>query len=209
MKRELKNVGFTLVELLIVIALIGVLAVALVATLNPIEQVNKARDARYKNDTSELLAAIERYYASTQSYPWYGEDICGDGGGTTCDNESFLGTEAQADGAGVVDSSATDGNGGLISSGELKPSCRNKEQCDSDVSDENKLHIIKESGSSGAVYVCFMPKAGTNRDPSKNPNLRLWDIFDDAGGYQTPATCDTDTVDWTDITTACFICVPE
>ena len=70
--------GFTLVELLIVIALISILAVAVLATINPIEQSNKARDARVQNDAAEVMNAYERYYASIQSYPWMdfeGEDV--------------------------------------------------------------------------------------------------------------------------------------
>ena len=70
---KIKNIarrGFTLVELLIVIALISILAVAVLATINPIEQANKARDARVQNDAAEVMNAYERYYASLQQYPW-------------------------------------------------------------------------------------------------------------------------------------------
>jgi len=38
-----RSKGFTLVELLIVIALIAILSVAVLATINPIEQANKAK----------------------------------------------------------------------------------------------------------------------------------------------------------------------
>ncbi len=62
--------GFTLVELLIVIALISILAVAVLATINPIEQANKARDASVLNDAAEVMNAYERYYANSQNYPW-------------------------------------------------------------------------------------------------------------------------------------------
>ena len=40
--------GFTLVELLIVIALISILSVAVLATINPIEQANKAKGGKLK-----------------------------------------------------------------------------------------------------------------------------------------------------------------
>ena len=42
-KRKIFESGFTLVELLIVIALIAILSVAVLATINPIEQSNKAK----------------------------------------------------------------------------------------------------------------------------------------------------------------------
>ena len=44
---KMKN-GFTLVELIIVIAVIGVLAVVLMMAINPIEQINKAKDTTKK-----------------------------------------------------------------------------------------------------------------------------------------------------------------
>ena len=54
--------GFTLVELLIVIALIAILSVAVLATINPIEQSNKARDAKFKNDAAEVMNSYERFW---------------------------------------------------------------------------------------------------------------------------------------------------
>jgi len=68
--RLLKNKGFTLIELLVVITLIGILAIAVLSAINPIEQVNKARDAGRRGDSAQLLKAIERYYASVEEYPW-------------------------------------------------------------------------------------------------------------------------------------------
>ena len=58
--------GFTLIELLVVITLIGVLAVAVLSALNPIEQINKARDAAKRADSSQLLASLDRYFASNE-----------------------------------------------------------------------------------------------------------------------------------------------
>ena len=40
MKQKLLQYGFTLVELLIVIALLGALAIGLLATVDPFEQLN-------------------------------------------------------------------------------------------------------------------------------------------------------------------------
>ena len=62
------NSGFTLIEMLIVIAVIGVLAVAVLSAINPIEQMRKARDTRRRSNAAELLNALERYYATNEDY---------------------------------------------------------------------------------------------------------------------------------------------
>ncbi|MBU1085313.1 type II secretion system GspH family protein, partial [Patescibacteria group bacterium] len=61
--------GFTLIELLVVISLIGVLAVAVLSAINPIEQLNKGRDAGRRADAAQIIKAIDRYYASYEAYP--------------------------------------------------------------------------------------------------------------------------------------------
>ena len=56
-----KNSGFTLLELLIVIAIIAVLSVALVIVLNPAEALRKSRDAQRISDLTTLKKAIGLY----------------------------------------------------------------------------------------------------------------------------------------------------
>ncbi|MFZ5365768.1 MAG: type II secretion system protein [Patescibacteria group bacterium] len=64
-----KNKGFTLTELLIVLALIAVLAVVTIAAINPIEQVRKAKDTGRQIYAGELLKAIERYQVTRKENP--------------------------------------------------------------------------------------------------------------------------------------------
>lgn len=61
--------GFTLVELVIVIAVIGVLATSLIVLVNPISQLQKSRDATRKSDLSQIRSALELYRADIGSYP--------------------------------------------------------------------------------------------------------------------------------------------
>ncbi len=56
--------GFTLVELLIVIAIIGVLAGVLLVALNPFEQFARARDAGRISAVTQIGRAISNYYTS-------------------------------------------------------------------------------------------------------------------------------------------------
>jgi len=60
-----KKGGFTLLELLIVIAIIAILSVALVIVLNPAETLKKSRDAQRISDLSTLKTAIGLYMTST------------------------------------------------------------------------------------------------------------------------------------------------
>jgi prepilin-type N-terminal cleavage/methylation domain-containing protein len=62
--------GFTLIELLVVIGILGILAAALIATIDPFEQLNKAQDSTVKNTMVEYITANIRYYATHNDYPW-------------------------------------------------------------------------------------------------------------------------------------------
>ena len=55
--------GFTLIELLIVLLILTIITLIVIAALNPIEQLNKARDRESETYAENLLAAIERYEA--------------------------------------------------------------------------------------------------------------------------------------------------
>lgn len=62
-----RNKGFTLVELLIVVAIIGILSTLLTANFIGVRQ--RARDAQRKADLRQIQSALELYRADQQSYP--------------------------------------------------------------------------------------------------------------------------------------------
>lgn len=70
-----KRLGFTLVELLVVISIIGLLATS--AFIGVSYSAKRARDTRRKADLRQLQKAVELYYDENQTYPntsgsWYG-----------------------------------------------------------------------------------------------------------------------------------------
>jgi type II secretion system protein G len=84
--------GFTLVEILIVIVLIGILAAGLIAVINPMEQIQKAQDTKRKSDLSQIQQAVEAYYQNIGKYPTSTTDfkIQGQDGNTVEWGASFL-----------------------------------------------------------------------------------------------------------------------
>lgn len=61
--------GFTLIELLIVIAIIGILAAGVLVAIDPVEQLNRGRDASRKSSISQLGRALQAYYTANSAYP--------------------------------------------------------------------------------------------------------------------------------------------
>jgi len=59
--------GFTLLELLIVIAILAILSAVTVVVLNPTELLRKARDSQRISDISSIKTAIAFYMTSTSS----------------------------------------------------------------------------------------------------------------------------------------------
>lgn len=62
-----KESGFTIVELLIVIVVIGILAALVVTTFSGIQR--KARDSERQTDINAIHGQVEAYYAQNGRYP--------------------------------------------------------------------------------------------------------------------------------------------
>jgi prepilin-type N-terminal cleavage/methylation domain-containing protein len=107
--------GFTLLELLIVIAIIAVLSVVLIVALNPAETLKKTRDSQRISDLSSLKTAIG-IYTTSKITPY----LDGPDGGPALPNEKCDGGTAADE---LVWVSATTDNGAITEDapGTLSP----------------------------------------------------------------------------------------
>jgi prepilin-type N-terminal cleavage/methylation domain-containing protein len=106
--------GFTLLELLIVIAVIAILSVVLVLVLNPAETLKKSRDAQRISDLNTLKTALGIYTTSTSSPLLAGaaNTACktGTGGGTYASGDLvYYSYPSDAPGAAITDATLDGG----------------------------------------------------------------------------------------------------
>lgn len=84
-KNSAKNAGFSLIELLVVISVIGILAGLLITNLVGVR--GRAGDTRAKSDLKSLKTALRLYYNDYQQYPAGNSGTmmgCGAAGTSSC-----------------------------------------------------------------------------------------------------------------------------
>ncbi len=81
MKKIFYKKGFTLVELLVVLALLSVIISGIILLINPAAILGKSNDARRKRDLRQIQTALELYRTDQGAYP-----ITGSSSFPTCDS---------------------------------------------------------------------------------------------------------------------------
>lgn len=148
--------GFTMIELLVVIAVIGVLSVAVLSSINPIEQINKGRDTRARSDAAQLINASDRYFSIAEQYPW----------NTTTDTYTATVTdyadEFIFDETGTVAGAETDWSWTdiLVTNAEIKQGFVNRLTNDDNVD----YYIEKAAAGNASMYTCFRPSSNAFQD---------------------------------------------
>ena len=204
---EVMQSGFTLVELLIVIALLGVIATIVIAAINPIEQANRASDAGMEADASQIISAISRYYVAHSIFPWNASSCVNPGTSSFCDSASGSSADdAFTNGAGAIKLISADDAavgvcgasgtgcrttatlGELANSLEIQKTFVNKNWVGV-TTVSSQLWVGKASGASSAAYVCWIPKATTNRQ-NIIKGLRVYDLTKALTSAGSPAAGD-------------------
>ncbi len=85
MKKITQLNGFTLIEVLVVISIIGILAAFILPNLTGVR--GRASDTQAKNNLNQLKSALRLYYNDAQTYP----DVAGE---TACSNAAISGAVA-------------------------------------------------------------------------------------------------------------------
>ncbi len=151
-----QSAGFTLIELLVVIGILGVLAAALVATIDPFEQLKKANDSKIKNIVVEFQNANVRYFTTHTSFPW--------------DDTNSTNTNCTGIGAADVIASPLNTspgllnclgnpttNGSLIAEGELKSAFT------TNLNDLKLVLVTWKLADKQALVVCFAPTSKSQK----------------------------------------------
>ena len=113
--------GFTIVELLIVIVVIGILAALVVTTYNGIQQ--KARDTERKTDIKALHGQLEAYQAQNGKYPTLANMQDRASGGFIQTNMKGLDLAALQDPKWSTSSSCKDSSNLAILAGSASANC--------------------------------------------------------------------------------------
>lgn len=193
---NIKKMGFTMIELLIVIAVMGILAVAVLAAINPLELINRGKDAGFKQDVGNLTDAVDRFYAGRQYYPWQGSATTG----TTGFIWTKLATAATSDGG----SGNTGPIAALVTGQEIKTTFRDKII---GAASAQQIYLYRNSTDTGnSTYACFLPLSKATmaeafgRCKGTLPGDFPSGACPSAGCTAVGVTADT--------ATACMICVP-
>lgn len=187
--------GFTMIELLIVIAVLGILAVAVLSAINPIEQINRSRDTGSRSDAEQLVSAIDRYYTAKGFYPWM-EDA--DSTNTEC---AWTALAARDESCGA---DTTTGILNVLSTGgtsEIKDSFVTRITGAS----ARTLSIYNTGVGGDSTYVCFIPQSSSFRDEAWTRCTAT--LPTDFPAEACPdAACINETESGT--ATGCYICLP-
>lgn len=195
--------GFTMIELLVVIAVIGVLSVAVLSSLNPIEQINKGRDTRSRADASQIIGATDRYFAIHEVYPWNVASATWPQATINAEGLDQYENEFSFDEDGTIAGSITDWGWAdiLATTSEVKQGFVTRI---SDTTDNVRFVLYKADGPNATMYACFEPASyAFDQEATERCTAAAYDA-DLPAAVICPVGCDTAVGD----NTRCMVCLP-
>lgn len=158
--------GFTLMELLIVIGVLGILAAGLLAAIDPFEQLKKARDTNNRSAAIEFLGASQRYYATHGYLPWYKPGIAAGSYDASCTDVALTWDAIRPITSGVTYPRPAVKAGIDLSTGVVFDCITNTLGTDGEIKTTFftglKTPIYIMSGSPTSVAICFAPEGKSN-----------------------------------------------
>lgn len=151
--------GFTLVELLVVIGVLGILALGLLATIDPIEQFKKGADSNKRASALELHNALTRYYTIHGDFPWIAT--------ASFSIKCLTLTQGVAYQASTTFLPCITR---LQDVGELKTTFSTQTQIIDD------LYVAQQTSSSGPVTVCFDPESKAESSSPQTNNKQTGEL---------------------------------
>ncbi|MBP7876188.1 type II secretion system protein [Candidatus Woesebacteria bacterium] len=153
--------GFTMIELLIVITILGILATAVLSAINPLEQINRGRDTGTQSDAEQFINAIDRYNAFQGYYPW-----------VTSENAPFVIPTLQTLVSGWTDPAncyvfeklSSSNNTDCTGTNELKTSYTSRITNGT----ARNLFVYNHGNAGDSTYVCFKPQSQAFKEKAKN-----------------------------------------
>lgn len=224
--------GFTMIELLVVIAVIGVLSVAVLSSINPIEQINKGRDTRARSDAAQLISGVDRYFSIHEKYPWNevnveGQDttyadgwtydaaastfVTAPSGGTNTDYRAGFEFNENDSATIALDDQAWAWTLPIVNTAEVKESFGNRL---AKVTDNTRFLVVKPEGSNRTMYTCFTPASFSFDLEASNRCTVGSDTYDSQLMSDVPEACadhDADGAECFDDLNdedKCMICLP-
>jgi prepilin-type N-terminal cleavage/methylation domain-containing protein len=118
----IKKKGFTLIEILLVVAIISILLVVVFAALNPAQRLQDTRNARRWNDVNQVLSAVQHcildadgdYGTCGLTNPLVQSQLgtCASGGATLCTGADAVCLDLSTELASYIKSLPLDPSGG-------------------------------------------------------------------------------------------------
>lgn len=159
-RTENQQTGFSVIELVIAIGLLGLLVFSIILAMNPLERAKEDLDIKLENLSSQLLSSVTQFYIAEGRFPWT-DDLGGNSPFVTLPWTSVLSSEV-----GICGNQECSEHGELITTNILHPGVLNNitngvnyDGLYPKISAVANLYIATSKESKDPIYVCYLPQS--------------------------------------------------